>query len=242
MQTRSRVAAASFRLGILAAVLFVGPPAAVQVGVASSRLVFLVFMLGGLLGLAAFAVGLVGLYRTRASSGRSGRGLALRGTAIGGAILLVVLIVAGPTAGVPPINDITTNTSDPPRFVAALSAEANRDRDMSYPGQVFAVQQIAGYPDLAPIELEAPPSRVLGQAERAMREFGWAIARSDPDAGALEATDTSRIFRFVDDIVVRVRPRGAGSVVDVRSKSREGRSDLGANASRIRRLRDALGG
>ncbi len=57
----------------------------------------------------------------------------------------------------------------------------------------------------------------------------------------IEATDTSRMFRFVDDIAVRIRPDGTGSRVDVRSKSREGKGDLGVNAARIRRLRDALG-
>jgi uncharacterized protein (DUF1499 family) len=64
--------------------------------------------------------------------------------------------------------------------------------------------------------------------------------RADPASGTVEAMETSRIFRFVDDVVVRVRPTDHGSVVDVRSKSRDGKSDLGANAARIRRLRDAL--
>jgi len=64
--------------------------------------------------------------------------------------------------------------------------------------------------------------------------------RADPAAGTIEATDTSRIFRFVDDIVVRIRPEAEGARIDVRSKSREGKGDLGANAARIRRLRDAL--
>jgi uncharacterized protein (DUF1499 family) len=56
----------------------------------------------------------------------------------------------------------------------------------------------------------------------------------------LEARDVSVVFRFVDDVVVRVRARESGSVVDIRSRSRDGRGDLGVNAARVRALSDAL--
>jgi uncharacterized protein (DUF1499 family) len=44
------------------------------------------------------------------------------------------------------------------------------------------------------------------------------------------------LFRFVDDVVVRLRrvPEGEDVLADVRSRSRVGRGDLGANARRIR--------
>lgn len=64
--------------------------------------------------------------------------------------------------------------------------------------------------------------------------MGWEIAAEDPSAGRIEATATTRWFRFKDDVIVRVAAQGAGSRIDVRSKSRIGRSDLGANAKRIR--------
>ena len=61
--------------------------------------------------------------------------------------------------------------------------------------------------------------------------------------GRIEASDRTLVFRFVDDVVIRLRPaRGGGTQLDVRSKSRDGRGDLGANAGRIRAFRDALGG
>ncbi|HEV2866129.1 MAG TPA: DUF1499 domain-containing protein, partial [Allosphingosinicella sp.] len=43
-------------------------------------------------------------------------------------------------------------------------------------------------------------------------------------------------FRFRDNVVVRVRPDsdGSGSVVDMRSISRVGVSDVGVNARRVR--------
>ncbi len=55
-----------------------------------------------------------------------------------------------------------------------------------------------------------------------------------PGDGRLEATDRSAFFGFKDDVVVRVRASDAGSRLDVRSKSRVGLSDVGANARRVR--------
>jgi uncharacterized protein (DUF1499 family) len=69
---------------------------------------------------------------------------------------------------------------------------------------------------------------------------GWVIAMSNPDAGRLEATDTTAWFGFTDDIVVRLTPWGTGTRVDVRSVSRYGTTDTGTNARRIRRFFTAL--
>jgi uncharacterized protein (DUF1499 family) len=75
---------------------------------------------------------------------------------------------------------------------------------------------------------------------RAAESLGWQMTYDNQEAGTLEATETSRIFRFVDDISIRVRPDGTGSVIDVRSKSRVGRGDMGANARRIEAFRQKL--
>jgi len=237
---QSRVASASRGVGSVAALLFAGVPALIQIGLLKSALGFPLFLLGGLLGLVALVLGLIGLARTRAGSGREGRGRALAGTVLGAAILAVVVVAAGPSSSLPPINDITTSPDDPPAFVKAQSFEPNQGRDMGYPGGDFAEQQRAGYPDLAPIQVASPPLETLDRVGTLVAEFGWEETDRDAAGGRLEASDTSAIFRFVDDIVVRVRPAGSGSVVDVRSKSREGRGDLGANAERIRKLQEGL--
>ena len=75
-----------------------------------------------------------------------------------------------------------------------------------------------------------------------MQALGFQVHALDLDAGRIEASDSTWIFGFVDDVVVRVRPAPGGSRLDIRSKSRDGKGDLGANAARIRRLRDALSG
>ena len=238
--TTSRLAQLAATVAVIAALLFLGPPLLVQLGAMTSRVGFPIHMLGGLLGLVALVLGLLALFATRPATGKAGRGLALGATGAGVLVLGVVLAAAGPTAGLPPINDITTDPADPPQFSALLRAGPNADRDMAYPGESFAAQQRVGYPDLAPIERPTPVADSVLAAKTAMEGFGWEVVRADAEAGAIEATDTSRVWRFVDDIVVRVRPRPDGSVVDVRSKSREGRGDLGANAARIRQLAEAL--
>jgi len=237
----SRFAQLAIIVAGLSALLFAGSPLLVKMEALTSRVGFPLFMLGGLLGLVALLLGLVGLFRTRPASGRAGRGLALVATLTGVAVVVATALSAGPSAGLPPINDITTDPEDPPVFVALLREGPNAGRDMSYPGEAFASQQRAGYPDLSgPIVVSTTAVDTFTAASRAIESFGWTIVSADAAKGRIEATDTSRIFRFVDDIVVRIRPLPTGSRVDVRSKSREGRGDLGANAARIRQLRDAL--
>jgi uncharacterized protein (DUF1499 family) len=227
-------------VGLLGAAAFVLGPAAIHLGAASSLVGFRVFALGLVAGLLALVLGSVGLWRTRPGAGRSGRGRAVTGAGLGLAMAAIVLLAVGSAGELPVINDITTDPDDPPAFTAAPRTEGGRGRDFDYPGEAFASQQRKGYPELAPIELDRPPGEVFERAARAAEGLGWEISHRDPGAGALEAVAVTRIFRFVDDVVVRVRPAGSGSRVDVRSRSREGKGDLGANAARIRAFRDAL--
>ena len=84
------------------------------------------------------------------------------------------------------------------------------------------------------------PDQALALALETAESLGWEIVSVDPAAGRLEAREVSRIFQFVDDVVVRVRPMEAGAVIDVRSRSRDGRGDLGVNARRIRAFTAAI--
>jgi uncharacterized protein (DUF1499 family) len=166
-------------------------------------------------------------------------------------LALLIVVAAVPVshlrgAGrVPPIHDITTDPDDPPRFVAVLPRRRGAPNSAEYAGPALAAQQRAGYPDLGPARFAAAPEAVLSRAVEVARGLGWEIVATAPAEGRLEATDRTRWFGFRDDVVVRVRPDGAGSRVDIRSVSRVGRSDLGTNARRIRRfvesLRAALG-
>jgi uncharacterized protein (DUF1499 family) len=217
---------------------------AVGVGGASSGLLagfvgFRIFGLGLLLGVAAVLFGIVGLVRTRSATGLRGSGRAWTGLLLGAGAVAILVLSAAPGAGLPPINDITTNTEDPPAFVAAPRHPENAGRAWELdPGFVPQIRE--AYPDLKPMRLPEDPPEALGRVERAARELGWEIVEVAPEEGRLEAYEVTRVFRFVDDVVVRVRPADGGSVVDVRSRSRDGRGDLGANAARIRAFRAEL--
>jgi len=240
LETDSRVATISLALGVVGAVAFAAGPALAQLEAASALTAFRVFGVGLLLGLLALLFGAIGLWRTRPVTGRRGRGPALVGTALGLLPVAVVAAVVGSAGRAPAINDITTNPDDPPRFRAAQTDDANTGRDLSYPGEAFARAQRSGYPDLAPIRVAGAPDEVYRRCLTVAQDLGWKLTVEDPATGVFEAIDVTSIFRFVDDIAVRVRAAGDGTVIDVRSKSRDGKGDLGANATRIRAFRDAI--
>lgn len=231
----SRDAALSARLGLAGVVALIAGPLASHVELVPPMWGFGLFALGALFGLIALILGVVALIRSRGSQPDAWRGCGLGGIAVG-----LLAIVAVPTADLPPINDITTDPEDPPAFAAASEPDTDPGRDFGYPGAEFAVQQRRAYPDLAPIPSPLSPSDALGRIQTIAVRFGWRDIRIDPEQQTLEAEDVTTLFRFVDDVVVRVRPAENGSVIDVRSKSRDGKGDLGANAERIRRFRDAL--
>lgn len=163
------------------------------------------------------------------------------------ALIVALLAVAPPlilrqqARAVPPIHDITTDFADPPQFVALQPARQDAPNGAAYGGPEIAAQQQKAYADIRPLALKAPPAQTLQHAIDAARALGWEVVSTDAASGRVEATDTTWWFGFKDDIVVRVRPDAAGgSRVDVRSVSRVGESDLGANAARVRKYLSKL--
>ncbi len=112
----------------------------------------------------------------------------------------------------------------------------------AYPGAETAARQQSGYPDIRPLELAVPPDAAFARALDAAKSFGWEIVAADAASGRIEATATTPWFGFRDDVVIRVTPTSSGSRVDVRSLSRVGKGDLGANAKRIRAYLAKLSG
>jgi uncharacterized protein (DUF1499 family) len=234
---RSRLAVACGFLGALGVFDAVLGPVLIHAGAIRPIAGFYFFGSGLLFGLLALVLAPFALRATRAATGRTGRGLAWLGFACGALLIAVLVSNVANRGGVPPINDITTNLADPPAFP---TDPAGAGRDMSYPPD-FAPQVQQAYPDLATVRVSSEPAQALELADQTARSLGWEVAATDPAAGTLLASDTSRVFRFVDDVVVRVRPaEGGGSLVDVRSKSRDGRGDMGVNAARIRAFAEKL--
>ena len=144
----------------------------------------------------------------------------------------------------PPIHDITTDTADPPAIIAALPArQAEHAAPAAYGGPATAAQQRAAYPDIAPVILPLSATKAFDLALTTARGMPhWKIIATDPSAGRIEASEASFWFGFVDDIVIRVAADGAGSRIDIRSVSRQGKGDLGVNAARVRAYIAALKG
>ncbi len=189
-------------------------------------------------GVAAFVVCVVAFLLTRPRGGS-------RAALVVG-LLLSALTIAVPyrfsqtAKRVPPIHDITTDMADPPAFVAVLPLRASATNAAAYAGDSVAALQRAAYPEVQPLLLPVPPSAAFDRAVAAAKAMGWEIVAGDSPSGRLEATATTTWFGFKDDVVVRIRPANDGSRVDVRSVSRVGRSDVGANAARIVRYLDEL--
>ncbi len=187
----------------------------------------------GWISLAAVVACLVGLALALAKLLPGGITPALIGLLIGGFVLVVMLKWKHNLDSVPYIHDITTDTENPPLFVAVLPLRAGATNPAEYAGPELARQQKDGYPDLMPGSVSSSPERTFPRALQAAKDMGWEIVASDPKALRIEATDTTPWFGFKDDVVVRLTASPTGSRIDVRSASRVGKSDVGTNARRI---------
>lgn len=151
----------------------------------------------------------------------------------------VLLLSVGPAGfRAPAIHDIATDTENPPEFVLAAQQRKASDNSAVYEGEVIARLQQEAYPEIRSLKLPQSPAMVLEGVVAVAQDMGWEVLGSaelkdDSSAVVVEAVASSAIFGFKDDIAVRIAPLEQGALVDVRSASRVGLGDLGANARRI---------
>jgi uncharacterized protein (DUF1499 family) len=181
-----------------------------------------------LLGFAAFIV----IWR----QGLRGLGSAIAGIMFGTMLLVYPAYLGYRASKLPMINDVTTDPVNPPRF-DVLARQRPRGH-VDYPGTVTAERQRTAYPDVVPLQEDVPPKTAYDIALAVTTKRKWQVA--DARDGVIEATARTAIMGFRDDIVIRVSPLGNGTRVDVRSASRVGLHDFGANASRVRTLLEDL--
>ncbi|SDK29562.1 DUF1499 domain-containing protein [Microbulbifer yueqingensis] len=212
---------------------------ALRLDLAHFRPVFQVFKYAGLgmlgVALASMLVFIWGLVKRQPAT----RTAALWAVVLGLLPVAVPLLTVGrDNFSVPPIHDITTDLENPPRYRAVLALREEGDNSARYDGEQVARQQREAdiYEDIRPLELDQSVAEVTAMAAEAAKDLGWRIVARDDRAGHLEAVDRTPLLGFRDDVVVRVTTQDGGSRVDVRSSSRVGVSDLGANAERIRRF------
>jgi uncharacterized protein (DUF1499 family) len=192
--------------------------------------------------IAAALIGVVGAVQTRPGGTRRGFGYALAAIVIGLATIAGPFTLMSRAKRVPPIHDISTDTDNPPQFVAVLPLRAGAANPATYGGTEIAAQQKKAFPDIVPLALPVPPDQAFARALAAAQGMGWTIAGTSPAEGRIEATDTTPFFGFKDDVVIRVTAAPPGSRIDARSVSRIGRSDMGTNARRIGSFLKKMGG
>lgn len=216
-----------------ALILLLAGPLGTRIGLWRFPLGFALLAAGLLLAAFAFVLAVVRVW--------SGRGLP-------DALVVVAIVAAAAVplwqmlsaARLPAIHDITTDTEDPPAFDVLTALRGADASPAAYDGADTAARQRQAYPDIAPIALDVPSAEAFDRALAAAQRLGLAVVAADRTGGRIEAVATTAWFGFKDDIVVRVRASNNGSRIDVRSKSRMGRGDMGANARRIRRFADLL--
>jgi len=101
--------------------------------------------------------------------------------------------------------------------------------------------QTPEYPDLQPQRFDADFDTVFKAAVDTLTSMGIEIKSKDSATGSIQAVATTRIFRFKDDVTITLTRDGGATMVNIRSASRVGKSDLGMNAKRIRRIQASLG-
>jgi uncharacterized protein (DUF1499 family) len=223
--------------GLISVTLALAGIAASHYAVSSPFFGFLMFLLSLAFAVLALIFSLVALLMMAFSSAHR---IAFPRALVGGTLSLLVvvpvvlIVVSHPY---PPINDITTDTTNPPEFIHAQELPANQGRDLKYDAAKYkAVQEAApAYKDLAPLKLDGSPDDVFKKTEIIVGEVpAWQITNTDAQSRQLEGVATSSLFRFQDDFVIQVRPAaGGGSLLEMRSKSRDGKGDFGSNYNRI---------
>lgn len=200
----------------------------------------LVLLVGALLTIVGFLVGMA--KGTNLPKGPAALGIVI---ALGMLGYLLTWLRAG--MGVPPIHEISTDLASPPPFVAVteIRQKSGAVNPPEYVAEMTGARgttnvpeaQRKSYPDIQPAILEGvAPADAFARAEAAVETLGWEVIAAVPAEGRIEATDTTRFFGFKDDVVIRLRAEGGGTRLDVRSKSRVGMGDVGANAARVRRF------
>lgn len=227
-----RIGIASFLAFPIAVILY-------RLGAISFRASLLLIQAGAAIGALVFLIGLVYFFVVK------GKSPAIAKAALVGALIALVPVIplalqAKKAKSLPFIHNVSTDLQDAPKFDKVLTLRSNDDNPHTY----NASQEIVGvgtlgelqagaYPDVTTHTSTLSVSEALSKAESVAKEMGWEIVNVDSAKGIVEATETTLLWGFKDDVVIRVQDQNGVTEVDLHSVSRFGGSDLGANAARI---------
>jgi hypothetical protein len=189
-----------------------------------------VALLGVLVAIAAFIV----IW----NEGLRGLGRAIAACVIGLAVLTWPAFEFARSVNLPAIYDVTTDTSDPPRFLAIATARPSGANPVAYPGEQSSRLQRASYPAVKTLEIDAGSNQVFNIALSIVERRGWRVLdsvtpRGGQREGRIEAVALTLIMGFREDVAIRIRTAGSGVRIDMRSASRYGSHDFGSNARRV---------
>ncbi|MFT7387014.1 MAG: hypothetical protein ACI8VC_000251 [Candidatus Endobugula sp.] len=183
--------------------------------------------------------------------GASSSALSITSATLAAVPVLAVATFVFAAQKVPTIYDISTDTINPPEFLLANQHRHRSHNSLSY-DSANAARQKNAYPNIKPLVIDESPQAVMASVTAVIETLGWQLHGNNygvisSNAMVIEAYTRTPLLGFVDDIVVRVTPKNTDSNpnstfsrIDVRSVSRVGESDLGANAKRIRLFLDNL--
>ena len=195
-----------------------------------------VAFLGAGLSLLMSVAATIGIWRT----GRPGTPRIVFAVLVSLGLMLWPLIFLPKYEGLPSINDVTTDMTNPPSFVEIAKRRQPGSNPVDYPGPAFARKQLAAYPDIKPIEIDRSTDEVFELAVEAAKRLKMEVVHQEaPDIaagrpGLIEIADRTLILGLYDDVAIRVAGSEQHARVDVRSASRYGEHDLGRNADRVR--------
>jgi uncharacterized protein (DUF1499 family) len=224
-------------ISLIAFLLVALPAPLYRFGVVELGTAFTGFKFGLVAGIAALVLLVIQVIFKRKTVSLASAAIAVIFSTIAIALPLGMMTTA---KNVPPIHDISTDLVNPPEFVAIAPLRADAPNPVEYAGAEAAEQQRTAYPDLQTLTYSQSKSELVEASKQAIENLGWELVNTDADKGIVEATETTAWFGFKDDVVVRVTDNDSERLVDIRSKSRIGKSDLGKNAARIHALIDEL--
>jgi len=231
----SKIVVIGFLLTIIAVVAAMVAPIGSRLGVWDYETAVVILKWAAYTGAASVLICLAGAFVSRPGRSRKGFLLSLLGLVIVVPTLLFLLYWKDAKENLPPIQDITTNSENPPEFWSAPNSRV-------YGGAaVFAYQEEA-YPDIQPLILPRSTDEIYDLVVEVIRQKGWEMWETNRKEKHIEATETTFWFGFSDDVVIHITATDSGgSRVDMRSASRfGGGGDGGTNAKRIRLFFQAL--
>lgn len=228
-----------FYLSLLAVIVFILSGYGYSWGIWSLGMAFTLLTYSAYAAIGLSVIGLISIWFLRKRKAKA-IGFAILAVLLTGCVAVTALYWQQRAQSVPPIHDITTDLENPPEFSAIVRLRVDAPNPPEYAGPETAEAQREAYPEIQPIVLPENLQDVMDAAVILITDREWKLVAINRNQGRIEATETLAWFGFKDDVVLRFTETMEGTEVNMRSKSRIGRGDVGVNAQRIEEFLEDL--